>query len=126
MITRIRHQRTNFIKCLRHTYSMRQNKDNFQRIACERIVKLFDQAESSFKEHPELSRRYVYLARKIATRYKVRFTKDQKGLFCKNCDAYLKNGVNSRTRIVKGQVVRTCTECGHVRRAQYKKKLNSD
>jgi len=100
---------------------MRQNKDNFQRIASERIVKLFNQAESSFKGHPELSRRYVYLARKIATRYKVRFTKDQKGLFCKNCDAYLKNGINSQTRIVKGRIVRTCLECKHVRRTSYKK-----
>lgn len=104
---------------------MRQNKDNFQKIASERIVKLFDQAEISFKEHPELSRRYVEMARKLATRYKIRFTKVQKGLFCKGCNAYLRDGVNSRTRIVKGRIVKTCIECSDVRRAPYQK-LPSD
>jgi ribonuclease P protein subunit RPR2 len=100
---------------------MRPNKDNFQRIAFERIVKLFDQAEEIFREHPELSKRYVVLARKLSTRYKVRFTPVQKKLFCKNCNAYLKVGVNSRTRLEKGKLVQTCLECKAVKRMVYKK-----
>ncbi len=100
---------------------MRHDKDNFQKIASERIDKLFIQADASFKEHPELSRRYVEMARKLATRYQLRFTKSQKGMFCKRCNAYLKEGVNSRTRVVKGRIVRTCLECSGVRRMSYKK-----
>ena len=108
-------------KILSYYRNMRPNKDNFQKIAAERIVKLFDQAEASFKEHPELCKRYVVLARKLSTRYKVRFTPDQKKLFCKNCNAYLKAGVNTRTRLEKGRLVQTCLECKDVKRMVYKK-----
>jgi ribonuclease P protein subunit RPR2 len=92
-----------------------------QKIALERITKLFEQAELSFKEHPELSSRYVVLARKLSTRYKVKFTSGQKRMFCKKCDAYLKNSINSRVRLVHGRLVLTCLECKNVRRMLYKK-----
>ena len=108
---------------------MKSPKDTFRRdksfaqqnIALDRIKKLFVEAESSFREHPELSKRYVVLARKLSTRYKVKFTKEQKRLFCKGCNAYLKTGVNSRVRLEHGKLVRTCLECKHVRRTVYKK-----
>jgi ribonuclease P protein subunit RPR2 len=87
-----------------------------QKIASERITKLFLLAEQNFREHPELSRRYVQLARNISTRHKTKLTSEQKKLFCKNCNAYLKNGVNSRVRIVKGKIVTTCLGCKNVRR----------
>jgi ribonuclease P protein subunit RPR2 len=91
-----------------------------QRIAKERIVELFNQAEQQFKEYPELSRRYVVLARKIAMKFKIRFSRDQKKLFCKNCNAYLKQGVNSSIRLVNGHIVLRCKECGNVRRFVYR------
>jgi len=94
---------------------------NHQKIASERIEKLFEQAELSFKEHPLLSKRYVVLARKLSTRYKVRFTQEQKKKFCKNCNAYLKNGINSRVRLVHGTRVQTCLECTSIKRVIYKK-----
>jgi ribonuclease P protein subunit RPR2 len=94
---------------------------NQKNIASDRIKKLFVEAESSFKEYPNLSKRYVVLARKLSTRYKVRLTTEQKRLFCKNCSAYLKSGVNSRTRLEHGKLVRTCLECKAVRRTIYKK-----
>jgi len=50
---------------------MKSNRDksfNQQKIAFERIEKLFEQAALSFKEHPDLSKRYVALARKLSTR----------------------------------------------------------
>lgn len=90
-------------------------------LAVDRIGKLFIQAEDFFKEHPELSRRYVEMARKLATRYKVRFTSQQKRASCKRCNAYLKEGVNSRIRLEKGRIVQTCLECKNVRRTKYKK-----
>jgi ribonuclease P protein subunit RPR2 len=92
-----------------------------RKIASERIAKLFAQAEDSFREHPELSKRYVVLARKLSTRYKIKFSSLQKKCFCKGCNTYLKNGFNSRVRIVKGKIVQTCLECKHVKRTVYKK-----
>ena len=89
--------------------------ESHTRIAKERVDELFSQAESQFKDHPELSKRYVVLARKIAARYRLRFSTDQKKRFCKNCNAYLKS-VNSTTRIVHGHIVLRCKECGNVRR----------
>jgi len=94
---------------------------NQQKIAYDRIGKLFEQAELVYKEHPKLSKRYVVMARKLSTRYKVRFTIAQKRMFCKNCDAYLKDGINSRVRLVHGKRVQTCLECMNVKRTIYKK-----
>ena len=91
----------------------------------ERIDKLFSEAESAFKEHPDLSKRYMVLARKLSTRYKVKFSVDQKKMFCKNCNAYLKTGVNSRIRLSGGKLVRTCLECNAVKRMNYKKNKKS-
>ena len=93
---------------------------NQQKIALERIAKLFNEAETNFKEHPELSRRYMVLVRKLSTRYKLRLTKEQKMSFCKGCSAYLKTGVNSRIRLSGGKRVQTCLGCGHVKRIVYK------
>jgi len=94
-----------------------------QSLAQERIIKLFKEAEISFKEYPQLSKRYIVLARKLSTRYKVRFTIDQKKLFCKKCNSYLKNGINVRVRLEHGVIVQTCLECNAVKRMNYKKKL---
>ena len=103
---------------------MKSNRDksfNQQKIAFERIEKLFEQAALSFKEHPDLSKRYVALARKLSTRYKVRFTSEQKKNSCKKCNSYLKNGVNSRVRLANGKMIQTCLVCNNVRRMIYKK-----
>ena len=96
------------------------DKNNLKRIALERIDKLFAQAALQFKEYPELSRRYVVLARKMAMKFRVRFTPDQRKLFCKTCNAYLVYGVNCRMRLVRGRMVRTCLECASVKRKPFK------
>ena len=90
------------------------------RIAQEHIVALFKQAEEQFKEHPDLSKRYIYMIQKIAMKYKLHFSRNQKKMFCKKCNAYLKQGINSKIRLVKNRIVLTCLECGHVRRFVYK------
>jgi len=94
---------------------------NQQNLAIDRIIKLFNEAESSFRDHPELSKRYVFLARKLSTRYKVRFTSDQKRLFCKKCNSYLKNGINVRTRLEHGVIAQSCLECNSIKRISYGK-----
>lgn len=101
--------------------SHKKKPEQLTNIAKERINKLFEEAEDNIKEHPELSRRYVELARKIAMKYKVKFSKDQKMSSCKKCNAYLRQGVNCSTRLAKGIIVIRCKECNNLRRLVYKK-----
>ncbi|MEM5812512.1 MAG: ribonuclease P, partial [Candidatus Aenigmatarchaeota archaeon] len=69
-----------------------------QRIAMERVERLFSLAEEEFGKKPERSNNYVALARKIAMRYNVRIPPELKRRFCKSCHKYLKPGINSRVR----------------------------
>ena len=97
-------------------------KPDYQiRIARERIGILLDLAGKSVKKHPERSRRYVQLARKIGMRYNVRMTKSQKRRICKYCNSYLVPGYNSRVRTdrSKRSVVVTCLVCRKITRYPY-------
>ncbi len=73
-------------------------------------------------------RRYVTLARSIASRYNVRLTKKDKTLLCRRCNSLLVPGASSRVRTHDTRVVITCLECGSVRRVPFsrerKGKLN--
>lgn len=91
-----------------------------KRKAEEHINELFSEAESVFKDTPELSRRYMIIARKTAMKHKIRFDRQKKMLFCKQCNAYLKKGVNSSVRVSNGRIILTCKECGFVRRFAYR------
>lgn len=100
----------------------RGNKpESWKRIAKERIQILLDLAGKEFDKHPERSKRYVELARKIGMRYNVRPEKGMKMKFCSKCFSYLKPGVNCRvrTRKDKQSVVITCLACGHISRHPY-------
>ena len=100
---------------------MRRKKQDYQKtIALERISILFEQAQLQCKEYPELSRRYMILATRMAERYKVHLTKDQKRKCCKKCHAYLVQGSNSRVRLQHGILVIRCLECNQLRRMKYK------
>ena len=99
----------------------KEAKQSWQRIAKERILLLFKEAEKEFRKHPERSKRYVELAQKIGMRYNVRIPKDLKRKFCSKCLSYLKPGVNCRVRTRKGKraVVVACLVCGFVSRHPY-------
>ena len=94
------------------------------KIAKERIGILFKQAEKEFKKHPERSKKYVALARKIGLRYNVRFSKQLKRRFCKNCNSLLIAGRTSRTRIKSREKIITvrCLKCNKVYRYPYRKR----
>ncbi len=97
------------------------NKPEWQkRIARERIGILFSIAGKEFKKHPERSHRYVEIALKIGKRYNVRLGKDFRGMFCRKCGHYMKQGANSRTRTSGGRLVVECRDCGNVSRRPYK------
>ncbi|MEM5797417.1 MAG: ribonuclease P protein component 4 [Candidatus Aenigmatarchaeota archaeon] len=93
-----------------------------QQIARERIKILFSLSEKEFKKHPERSKRYIELARKIGLRYNVRLTKKQKRKFCKNCNTLLKPGTTSEVRLDKltKTVNIRCLNCNRIYRYPYK------
>jgi len=92
-----------------------------RKIALDRIETLFAEAEKEFNQHPELSNRYVELARKIAMKSKVRIRPELKKRFCKHCHSYLKPGVNCRVRLGGKHLVYYCQNCKKFMRFSYKK-----
>jgi len=99
-----------------------QKPDWQVKIAKERIGILFSLAEKEFKKHPERSRRYIELARKIGLRYNVRLSKDEKRKFCRKCNTLMKPGVSSKVRLDKSTktVNVQCLNCGKIYRYPYK------
>ncbi len=86
-------------------------------IAIERIIKLFAEAKTA---SPELANRYVFLARKIATKLKVRIPRELKRQFCKECGTYFRHGKNVRVRLSAKKVVSYCLTCKKYTRIPYK------
>lgn len=102
---------------------MRQEKPDWQtKIARERIDILFTLANTEISKNPARSRRYVELARKIGTRYKVRLSAGVKAGFCKKCSTLLLPGKTSSTRIdsrTKAVTIK-CLGCNYSYRKRYK------
>ncbi|RLI76304.1 ribonuclease P [Archaeoglobales archaeon] len=94
---------------------LKREKKLEKKIANERINILIEKAEKTKLEDYELARRYVELARKISTKYKVRIPKELKIKFCKKCYYPYKLG-KFRVRIRKSRVIITCLNCGFERR----------
>ena len=88
----------------------------FQKIGLERIYRLFELAEQEFSRHPERSRRYVELARKIGTKNKVKVPNELRKSFCKKCGSFLKQGTNSSLGKEGSLLTLACKECGFVRK----------
>ena len=96
-----------------------------KKIARERIRILLGLAEQEIYSHPERSRRYAELAKKIGMRYRVRIPKKYKRKICRKCGAYLKPGANCTVRLIPKErcVSWKCSECGAERRYSYRKKI---
>ena len=86
-------------------------KSKQREIALERIDILFYQAEEKFALHPDLSNRYVELARKISMKLRLRIPSIYKRKYCKHCYAYLVPGKNCRVRIRTKKIIISCQEC---------------
>lgn len=85
-------------------------------LALSRIGRLFELAEEAFRKNPARSDRYIYLARKISTKLKVRIPSVYKRKFCKKCGKFLKPGVNCRVRTKKSMLISTCLNCKNISR----------
>ena len=89
---------------------MRKYKPKPEKIvneAKQKIAELFALAEGNEK----MADRYVYLARKISMKNKVRIPSELKRRFCKYCYCYLRQGKNVRVRRNKKGIVYTCLNC---------------
>lgn len=92
---------------------------NERKIAEERIDVLFEQADLKVKKRPDLSKRYMLLAKKLAMRYQISLSREQRSKVCKKCGSYLKIGHNATVRISrKGGTHRliVCKGCGKEKR----------
>jgi ribonuclease P protein subunit RPR2 len=96
-----------------------------KQIAKHRIQVLFQQAEKTRKENPQLASRYIETARKIAMAAKIRLPIKYKRRICKNCNTLLVPGDNCRVRIKQKRephLVITCLTCGYQTRILLRKK----
>jgi ribonuclease P protein subunit RPR2 len=90
-------------------------------LAKKRINRLLELAGENLKKHPERTRRYVELARKLSSKYNTSMSGEQKRQLCRKCDAFLVPGLNLSVRAdakIRAQVY-TCLECGNARRYGY-------
>jgi ribonuclease P protein subunit RPR2 len=104
--------------------AMRRSKPGWVKdLAMERIEKLLSLAKEEARRHPERSRRYVELSRKLSSRYNVAIPREWKRYICRKCNAFLVPGVNLVVHTSPSKaIVYTCKECGAQRRYGYSKK----
>lgn len=88
-----------------------KKKQEEKQLAKEHIQELFAQADAAFKERPDLSHRYVQLARTIQMKYKVHMPRPLKRKYCKHCYHYIRTGSNGRVRIREGVLTIYCDNC---------------
>lgn len=89
----------------------------YHKMGLQRMRVLLDLAVSNARTDPVLSRRQAALARRIATRYRIRMPYELRLMFCKKCKSFIAPGAGSRVRLGRSQVrsVRvTCLFCGHI------------
>jgi ribonuclease P protein subunit RPR2 len=89
-------------------------------LALERVSILFTEAAKRFPSEHELSDRYVELALKISTKYKVRLPQAIKKRFCKTCHSFIQSPQNCKIRLNSGKLCYHCLVCGAVMRYPYK------
>lgn len=102
---------------------VQKKSPSHQKIAVERIAVLFQEADNT--NDPTLADRYVFLARKLSMKYKVKLTSGQKRRFCKHCYCYLKPGRNCRVRLQGRKLIYYCGNCKRQYRIPYSKRLKA-
>jgi len=107
----------------------KRQKDQMEQIALERVDILFDRALRIHHEDPDLSNRYVDLARRICMVARLRLPSRWRALVCRDCKKLIVPSVNCHVRVQsrpgKGsRVVKTCLNCGHITRYNLRKSSN--
>ena len=77
-------------------------KQGLRELIYERIDILLSLAAAALKKGDEkYAKRYVFLARKLSTRYNCRMTRQQRAKLCKECGLPLVPGLNVKVRLRK-------------------------
>ncbi|VVB73603.1 Ribonuclease P protein component 4 [uncultured archaeon] len=89
----------------------------------ERIGRLMGLAEENQRKNPSRAKRYVALAGRMSTRYRVRMPERFKKRICKVCSRYWIPGYNVTVRLNRrNRTVEYRCECGALRRFGYTEK----
>jgi ribonuclease P protein subunit RPR2 len=94
-------------------------KERLGQLAQARIEILWQQALGEAKEQPEIARRMMSSACKIAQRARIKMSRHTKRRICKNCGSILIPGSSCRVRVRHNRVrhvVVTCSYCGTAKR----------
>ena len=98
----------------------RISNDKVANIAAERVSVLTALSVKALKEgNDDRARRYVSLALRICQKSRIRMPADFR--YCKECHIPMVPGIDSRVRVTRGRIIRTCTKCGYVARIPYLK-----
>ncbi|MCX6769824.1 MAG: hypothetical protein NT051_04055 [Candidatus Micrarchaeota archaeon] len=77
-------------------------KEGTRQVVRERMGILLSLAQSALRKNDIIhAKRYIFLARKLSSRYNCRFTKEERALFCKACGMPRLIGKNTRVRLNK-------------------------
>ncbi len=93
---------------------MKKDKGQVKEIAGGRIKRLFELAKQEAKVRPELSVRYVKLAREMARKAQTKIPRELKRGFCKKCTTPFTTVSKVRTK--NGFLIYSCVKCGKKRR----------
>ncbi len=88
--------------------------DDLRKIALERVKILFQNARSNLHDKPDLSQRYIEIAKKISTRTRVHLLPEHHTQICRHCKRFIVPGISSRVRIRSQRephIVVTCLYC---------------
>jgi len=98
-----------------------ENEGKLRGIIYERMDILLSLAATALRQGKEAhARRYVYLARKLSTRYNCRMGPQQKMRFCKECGLPSILGFNTKVRLRKrARCAEYSCKCGAVRCFKY-------
>jgi len=102
----------------------RNDKSKHKALAKERIIRLFEIADSFLKKYPSFSTNCIKHAKKISMRYRIRIPKPYNRRYCRKCCSYLIPGYNMKTRVHRRKVIVTCEVCGNIRRYPISEKEN--
>ena len=86
-----------------------------------RIRHLFNEAHEVRITDPSSASRYVFLARKLAAKAKVRIPRELKRQFCKQCNTLFIPGKNYTVRTTGKTISYTCKVCKKITRIGYNK-----
>ena len=102
---------------------MNRMGNDTKQIAKKRIAILFEQAQETCRQNPQLAQRQIFIARRIAMAARIRFPFPLKHQICKKCNTVFIQGENCRVRTVQRRephTVITCLNCGHSTRIPIK------